>query len=44
VIDDQYEGEIHVTIIATGFEQTFEENLLSGRSTAGVSRGAGFRF
>lgn len=31
VIDDAYEGEIHVTIIATGFEQTFEENLLSGR-------------
>ena len=31
VIDDQYEGEIHVTIIATGFSQTFEENLLSGR-------------
>ena len=31
VIDDAYEGEIHVTIIATGFEQTFEDNLLSGR-------------
>jgi cell division protein FtsZ len=31
VIDDAYEGEIHVTIIATGFTQTFEENLLSGR-------------
>lgn len=31
VIDDQYEGEIHVTIIATGFSHTFEENLLSGR-------------
>ena len=31
VIDDQYEGEVHVTIIATGFSHTFEENLLSGR-------------
>lgn len=26
----QYEGEIHVTIIATGFSQTFEENLWGG--------------
>jgi cell division protein FtsZ len=34
VIDDAYEGEIHVTIIATGFEQTFEENLLAGRVPA----------
>lgn len=33
VIDDQYEGEIHVTIIATGFSQTFEENLWSGGKT-----------
>lgn len=37
VIDDQYEGEIHVTIIATGFNQSFEDALLSGRSTAGTS-------
>ena len=39
----QYEGEIHVTIIATGFSQTFEENLWGGKSstvrTAGVGRG-----
>jgi cell division protein FtsZ len=34
VIDDAYEGEIHVTIIATGFEQTFEDNLLAGRVPA----------
>ncbi|KAL3139284.1 Cell division protein FtsZ 1 [Trebouxia sp. C0009 RCD-2024] len=34
VIDDQYEGEVHVTIIATGFSQTFEENLLSGKVVA----------
>lgn len=42
VIDDQYEGEIHVTIIATGFTQTFEENLLSGRvPAAAMVRGGG---
>lgn len=34
VIDDQYEGEVHVTIIATGFSQTFEQNLLSGNVVA----------
>ncbi|KAL4854507.1 Cell division protein FtsZ 1 [Chlorella vulgaris] len=34
VIDDQYEGEIHVTIIATGFSQTFEDNLWGGKSSA----------
>lgn len=34
VIDDQYEGEIHVTIIATGFSQTFEENLWSGKAAS----------
>jgi cell division protein FtsZ len=46
VIDDQYEGEVHVTIIATGFSQTFEENLLSGKAvieppavTGSASRG-----
>lgn len=33
VIDDQYEGEIHVTIIATGFSQTFEDNLWGGKSS-----------
>lgn len=32
VIDDQYAGEVHVTIIATGFAQTFEEGLLSGKT------------
>lgn len=32
VIDDQYEGEVHVTIIATGFNQSFEDALLSGKS------------
>ena len=32
VIDEAYEGEVHVTIIATGFTQSFEENLLSGKA------------
>ncbi len=31
MIDDAYEGEVHVTIIATGFSQTFEDGLLGGR-------------
>lgn len=38
VIDDQYEGEIHVTIIATGFSQTFEDNLWAGKVPATASR------
>lgn len=42
VIDDQYEGEIHVTIIATGFSQTFEENLLSGRVPVSAVRLLGY--
>ncbi|XP_058103114.1 cell division protein FtsZ homolog 1, chloroplastic-like isoform X2 [Magnolia sinica] len=28
VIDDRYSGEVHVTIIATGFSQTFQKTLL----------------
>ena len=32
VIEDQYEGEVHVTIIATGFSQSFEEGLLQGKT------------
>lgn len=28
VVDDRYTGEIHVTIIATGFSQSFQKNLL----------------
>lgn len=39
----QYEGEIHVTIIATGFSQTFEENLWGGKSStvSSASKGNG---
>nr|KYP52156.1 hypothetical protein KK1_025893 [Cajanus cajan] len=29
VVDDRYNGEIHVTIIATGFSQSFQKTLLS---------------
>ncbi len=32
VIDDDYEGEVHVTIIATGFEPTYEDTLLTGKA------------
>ena len=37
VVDEAYEGELHVTIIATGFSQQFEDQLLnrsSGRPQA----------
>lgn len=29
VVDDRYSGEIHVTIIATGFSQSFQKTLLA---------------
>ncbi|PNX89358.1 cell division protein ftsz chloroplastic-like, partial [Trifolium pratense] len=29
VVDDRYNGEIHVTIIATGFSQSFQKMLLT---------------
>ncbi|XAR56748.1 Tubulin GTPase [Bertholletia excelsa] len=29
VVDERYNGEIHVTIIATGFEQSFQKTLLT---------------
>ncbi|XP_057529505.1 cell division protein FtsZ homolog 1, chloroplastic-like [Amaranthus tricolor] len=29
VVDDRYSGEIHVTIIATGFSQSFQKTLLT---------------
>lgn len=32
VIDDAYEGEVHVTIIATGFAQSFEDQILTGKA------------
>jgi len=39
VIDDAYAGEVHVTIIATGFAQSFEEGLLSGKTPVSAGRG-----
>ncbi|KAG6387462.1 hypothetical protein SASPL_152652 [Salvia splendens] len=30
VVDERYNGEIHVTIIATGFTQSFQKTLLTG--------------
>lgn len=34
VIDPKYEGELHVTIIATGFTQAFEKSLFTPKSAA----------
>ncbi|TQE08507.1 hypothetical protein C1H46_005813 [Malus baccata] len=31
VVDDRYNGELHVTIIATGFSQSFQKTLLINR-------------
>ena len=31
VVDDQYEGEVHVTIVATGFEPAFEDQIIAGK-------------
>lgn len=38
VVDDRYEGELHVTIIATGFAESYEEQLLSGGAAAAAAR------
>ncbi|RZR78067.1 hypothetical protein BHM03_00003312 [Ensete ventricosum] len=34
VVDDRYSGEIHVTIIATGFSQSFQKTLLTDPRSA----------
>ncbi|KAF9666491.1 hypothetical protein SADUNF_Sadunf16G0234700 [Salix dunnii] len=34
VVDDRYNGEIHVTIIATGFSQSFQKSLLTDPKAA----------
>ncbi|KAK3014520.1 hypothetical protein RJ639_010070 [Escallonia herrerae] len=36
VVDERYNGEIHVTIIATGFTQSFQKNLLTDPKGAKV--------
>lgn len=39
VVDDAYEGELHVTIVATGFPPSFEDALLAdGAASATSSR------
>ena len=39
VVDDAYEGELHVTIVATGFPPSFEDALLAdGAASAAGSR------
>lgn len=32
VVDDKYTGEVHVTIIATGFSHTFEKLLVDPKA------------
>ncbi|XP_074320359.1 cell division protein FtsZ homolog 1, chloroplastic [Silene latifolia] len=34
VVDERYNGEIHVTIIATGFSQSFQKSILSDPKSA----------
>ena len=44
VVDDRYEGQLAVTIVATGFAEAYESALLGGSSAgagAGARRGAG---
>lgn len=37
VVDDRYTGEIHVTIIATGFPQSFQKSLLADPKGARIA-------
>lgn len=41
VVDERYNGEIHVTIIATGFTQSFQKTLLTDPRGAKLSDKAG---
>lgn len=42
VVDERYNGEIHVTIVATGFAQSFQKTLLiEPKGSKLVDRGAG---
>lgn len=34
VVDERYRGEVHVTIIATGFSQTFQKTLITDPKVA----------
>lgn len=33
VVDDRYTGAVNVTIIATGFSQTFQKSLVDGKAS-----------
>lgn len=37
VVDDRFTGEIHVTIIATGFSQSFQKTLLTDPKAARIA-------
>lgn len=37
VVDDAAEGEVRVTIVATGFPPSFEDDLLAGKAGAGLA-------
>ncbi|XP_031118072.1 cell division protein FtsZ homolog 1, chloroplastic [Ipomoea triloba] len=41
VVDERYNGEIHVTIIATGFTQSFQRTLLDPRGAKAADKGTG---
>lgn len=42
VVDERYNGEIHVTIVATGFAQSFQKTFLTEpRGLKSNERGAG---
>ncbi|XP_049342482.1 cell division protein FtsZ homolog 1, chloroplastic [Solanum verrucosum] len=44
VVDERYNGEIHVTIIATGFTQSFQKTLLSDpRGAKLLEKGSGIK-
>ncbi|KAM7504236.1 hypothetical protein LguiB_003140 [Lonicera macranthoides] len=43
VVDERFNGEIHVTIIATGFSQSFQNNLLSNPKGAKAADRGGTR-
>lgn len=44
VVDERYNGEIHVTIIATGFTQSFQKTLLSDpRGAKLIEKGSGIQ-
>ena len=43
VVDDAFEGELHVTIVATGFPPSFEDALLADGAASATRSGGGKR-